>query len=156
MIQFLFVTLAISVIGVRTLLTSNFKFDFLLDLIEMATNYLKHVPTMISSIFLTPKVIMSGAISHSSYIITNLARDSYNFGIKLINYYIQSLTHHSTVQYIYYLSILILMTALPTLTLQTKTSSQDIQKFISWAQVVLIVQTLISIILLVASWFNRC
>ena len=111
---------------------------------------------MISSIFLTPKVIMSGAISHSSYIIINLERASYNFGIQLINYYIQFLTHHSTVQYIYYLSILILMTALPTLTLQTKTSSQDIQKFISLAQVVPIVQTLISIILLVASWFNRC
>ena len=106
MIQFLFVTLAISVIGVRTLLTSNFKFDFLLDLIEMATNYLKHVPTMISSIFLTPKVIMSGAISHSSYIITNIARASYTFGIQLINYYIQSLTHHSTIKYIYYLSII--------------------------------------------------
>ena len=64
MVTFLGFTLAISIIVVMMVLTSNFKLDFLLDLRSMATTYLHNVPnimaTLISSIFLTPKVIMSG------------------------------------------------------------------------------------------------
>ena len=79
-------------------LTSNFKFDLLLKLRSMVTTYLHNVPTMmdppLSSIFLIPKVISPGEISHSIYIITNLARDYYNFGTELIKSYIQSLTNN--------------------------------------------------------------
>ena len=70
----------------------------------MTTIYLKNVNTMmdlfLSYNVLTPKVIMSGENFHLRYIITNLARDSYNFGTSVLQYYIQSLTHHATMYYI--------------------------------------------------------
>ena len=64
----------------------------------MATTYLHSLSTIMaplfSNIFLMPKVMMSGEISHSSYIVTGHARASYNFSIVLLQDYIQSLTHH--------------------------------------------------------------
>ena len=84
------------------MLTSNFRFDFLSELSLMATTYLINVPTMtdplLSSIFLAPKLITSVAISNLIYIITDLARASYNFGDKLLQVYIQSLTYISTIK----------------------------------------------------------
>ena len=104
MITFLGSALSIYIIGVMTVLTINFTFDLFLDLSSMEITFLHNIPTMtdplLSLIFVTPKVIMSGTISHLSYIITDLVRDSYNFGTELIQAYINSLTHHLTIQYI--------------------------------------------------------
>ena len=70
MITFIGNALSISIIGAMMVLTSNSKFYFLLYLRSMSKNYLHNVPTigdlLLSSIFLTPKVIMSGTISYSS------------------------------------------------------------------------------------------
>ena len=93
MINFLYRALETSIIGVMTVITSNFIFDLLLYLISIATTYLNNVPTMmtplLSSIFLTPKVIISGTISHFSYIVVNLKRGSYHFGSALLQAHIQ-------------------------------------------------------------------
>ena len=98
MITFLSIVLVITVILVMTVLTSNFAFYLLLGLISMATAYLHTVPTMValllSLIFLTPKVIMSVAIIHLSYIITNISRSYDKFGTALLQACIKSLTHH--------------------------------------------------------------
>ena len=157
MIIFLCNSLAISIIGVMTVITSHFAFNFLFDLIPMTNTYIHNVNTMtdlfLSSIFLTPKVIMSGENSHHSYIITVIPRSSYNFGAALIQFYIHFLTHNSTIQYIYYLFIEILKTLLIAITLQTNISSQGIHKFIIWAQSTTNVQSLISILSLVSSRF---
>ena len=68
MIKVIGVTLVISIIEFMTVIKSKFIFNFLLDLISMGKTYLHNVPTMmaplISQIFLTPKVIISGSISH--------------------------------------------------------------------------------------------
>ena len=108
-IAFLCSALVIYIIGVIMLITSNLLFGFLLDLTSMKKTYQHNVPTitapLLSPNFLTPKVITSGTIAHSGYIITYLARASRNFDTALIQAYIQSLAHPSNMQYIYYLYI---------------------------------------------------
>ena len=62
MITFLDCALAISIIRVIMMLTSDFIFDFLLDLISMAKTYLRSVPTMtallLSFFLMMSKVMM--------------------------------------------------------------------------------------------------
>ena len=122
MIIFLGSPFAIPIIGVLAVITSNYIFDLLLDQSSMETTYPHNTPTIMALllflIFLTPKMIMSGVVSHSSYIITEITRVSSNSDTALLTYYIQSLNHHSTIQYFYYLFISILTTALLALILQ--------------------------------------
>ena len=141
-----------------TVLTINFTSYLMLDLRSMTTAYLQNVPTtmawLLSIIFLTPKVIMSVAVLHSSYIIANLSMSSHDFGTALIKDCIYFLINHSTIQ-VHLLIIYCNIDNLLTIFIPSnKISSKFIQKFVSWSQAITIVQTLIVVLLLVSSRFG--